>query len=291
MVREHAVVTADDGWSSAWSAVLLVLLLAVLGVAIAGLVFSIKNYNKAECDDGGMIQPVLNAIDALKKDDAPSLPDVTRECRERNKMLKRCKNRAIENHRPDVNLTPQPIGFVSGDVTSVVPGAPIIPLQYQGLVAGDSNNPLALIVHGFPSSADEMRFAVQRMADAGYYAVAPYLRGYQPTSSVGDQVPPANITLAYITTDLIELSIQLGQSMLGQNVYIGTDWAQYLEKTSHLLSTRCSETTPSSRQLLPEETFSPTYSESWAIISRPLLLTTSGGSNSPRNMDLRSIMH
>jgi pimeloyl-ACP methyl ester carboxylesterase len=42
--------------------------------------------------------------------------------------------------------------------------------------------PLALCLHGFPDSAHTWRHLLPRLAQAGFHAVAPFMRGYAPTS-------------------------------------------------------------------------------------------------------------
>ena len=41
--------------------------------------------------------------------------------------------------------------------------------------------PLALCLHGFPDTAWGWRHLLPALADAGFHAVAPFLRGYAPT--------------------------------------------------------------------------------------------------------------
>jgi pimeloyl-ACP methyl ester carboxylesterase len=42
---------------------------------------------------------------------------------------------------------------------------------------------LALCLHGFPDSAHTWRHLLPGLAEAGFHAVAPFLRGYAPTGS------------------------------------------------------------------------------------------------------------
>jgi pimeloyl-ACP methyl ester carboxylesterase len=56
-------------------------------------------------------------------------------------------------------------------------------VDFVYLSCGDG--PLALCLHGFPDSAHTWRDLLPALADAGYRAVAPFMRGYAPTS-----VPP-----------------------------------------------------------------------------------------------------
>jgi len=46
--------------------------------------------------------------------------------------------------------------------------------------------PLALCLHGFPDSAHTWRYLLPALADIGYRAVAPFMRGYAPTSVPDD---------------------------------------------------------------------------------------------------------
>jgi pimeloyl-ACP methyl ester carboxylesterase len=54
-------------------------------------------------------------------------------------------------------------------------------LEFAYLEAGPPDGPLALCMHGFPDTAHTWRHLLPRLADAGYHAVAPFLRGYAPT--------------------------------------------------------------------------------------------------------------
>ena len=53
-------------------------------------------------------------------------------------------------------------------------------IDFECLRAGDGDR-LALCLHGFPDDAGSMRPVLERLADAGFTAVAPYIRGYAPT--------------------------------------------------------------------------------------------------------------
>jgi pimeloyl-ACP methyl ester carboxylesterase len=57
-------------------------------------------------------------------------------------------------------------------------------LQFGVLEAG--RGPLALCLHGFPDSAHTWRYLLPALADAGFHAVAPFMRGYAPTSIPAD---------------------------------------------------------------------------------------------------------
>ena len=51
---------------------------------------------------------------------------------------------------------------------------------------GDRRAPLALLLHGYPDTAWTWRHLGPFLADRGYWAVAPYLRGYAPTGLAAD---------------------------------------------------------------------------------------------------------
>jgi pimeloyl-ACP methyl ester carboxylesterase len=57
-------------------------------------------------------------------------------------------------------------------------------VEFTVLEAGQG--PLALCLHGFPDSAYTWRHLLPAVADAGFHAVAPFMRGYQPTSVPAD---------------------------------------------------------------------------------------------------------
>ena len=58
------------------------------------------------------------------------------------------------------------------------------PLTFSSLAAGVG--PPVLLVHGFPDHARSWRLQLPALAEAGYRAVAPTLRGYEPSSQPAD---------------------------------------------------------------------------------------------------------
>jgi len=50
--------------------------------------------------------------------------------------------------------------------------------------------PLALCIHGFPDSAYTWRYLLPALAQAGFRAVAPFTRGYAPSSIAPDHCYP-----------------------------------------------------------------------------------------------------
>ncbi len=89
-------------------------------------------------------------------------------------------------------------------------------LQFSYLEAGEG--PLALCLHGFPDSAWSYRYLLPELANAGYRAVAPFMRGYAPTEI------PANG--AFHTRDLAADVNALHAALNGDEeaVLIAHDW-------------------------------------------------------------------
>jgi pimeloyl-ACP methyl ester carboxylesterase len=78
--------------------------------------------------------------------------------------------------------------------------------------------PLALCLHGFPDSPHTWRYLLPALADAGFHAVAPFLRGYAPSAVPAD----GRYQTAAIALDAIGIHEQLGGD--GDAVIIGHDW-------------------------------------------------------------------
>lgn len=78
--------------------------------------------------------------------------------------------------------------------------------------------PLALCLHGFPDSAYTWRHLLPALANAGFHAVAPFMRGYAPTSVA----PNGAYQTAALANDANALHTEFG----GDNnaVIIGHDW-------------------------------------------------------------------
>jgi pimeloyl-ACP methyl ester carboxylesterase len=91
-------------------------------------------------------------------------------------------------------------------------------LEFGLLEAGAGDGPLALCLHGFPDSAHTWRHLLPALADAGFHAVAPFLRGYAPTSVPDD----ACYSVGALVADAVALHQALDGD--GRAVLIGHDW-------------------------------------------------------------------
>lgn len=89
-------------------------------------------------------------------------------------------------------------------------------IEFGVLSAGEG--PLALCLHGFPDSAWTWQHLLPALADAGYRAVAPFLRGYAPTEVPADGLYQSGA----VASDAIALHEALGGDQ--DAVLIGHDW-------------------------------------------------------------------
>src|SRR3954451_24404859 len=93
-------------------------------------------------------------------------------------------------------------------------------LTFAYLEDGPSDGRLALCLHGFPDSPHTFRFLLPALAQAGFHAVAPFMRGYAPTEVPADG--------QYHTGALVRDTNSLHGALAGHRpvdaVLIGHDW-------------------------------------------------------------------
>ena len=89
-------------------------------------------------------------------------------------------------------------------------------LEFGVLEAG--SGPLALCLHGFPDAACTWRHLLPALAEAGFHAVAPFMRGYAPTEVPTDGA----YQLGALVADAVALHDVLGGD--GNAVLIGHDF-------------------------------------------------------------------
>ncbi|MFJ4675471.1 alpha/beta fold hydrolase [Kitasatospora sp. NPDC088783] len=90
-------------------------------------------------------------------------------------------------------------------------------IEFAYLEQGDG--PLALLMHGFPMSPATYRHLMPALAAAGYRAVAPYLRGFAPST-----LPPdGSFAIADLVSDINGLHEALGGD--GDAVLVGHDFS------------------------------------------------------------------
>jgi pimeloyl-ACP methyl ester carboxylesterase len=93
--------------------------------------------------------------------------------------------------------------------------------EFGYLEAGPEGGPLALCLHGFPDTAHTWRHLLPRLADAGFHAVAPFLRGYSPSPVPED----GRYDTGTLALDACALHGALGGG--DDAVIIGHDWGAF----------------------------------------------------------------
>jgi pimeloyl-ACP methyl ester carboxylesterase len=94
-------------------------------------------------------------------------------------------------------------------------------VDFAYLSAGPVDGPLALCLHGFPDSAHTWRHLLPGLAGAGYRAVAPFMRGFAPTT-----VPATGrYDTGTLALDAGALHEVLGGD--GDAVLVGHDWGAF----------------------------------------------------------------
>lgn len=101
---------------------------------------------------------------------------------------------------------PQVLRFAFGDVS------------IAALAWGDPGDPAALLIHGFPDSAWTWETVGPALAAHGRYVVAPFTRGYAPTSPAGDD----DYSIGALVADVVRVHDAIGAD--SRAVLIGHDW-------------------------------------------------------------------
>ena len=88
--------------------------------------------------------------------------------------------------------------------------------RFAYLECGDPTAPLAVCLHGFPDHAHTWMHLLPALAEAGFHAIAPWLRGYAPSPLKGPYL------LETLRDDLLELT----KVMAGDRptYLVGHDW-------------------------------------------------------------------
>ncbi|KUI14130.1 epoxide hydrolase [Mycobacterium sp. GA-1285] len=83
---------------------------------------------------------------------------------------------------------------------------------------GTVGAPIALCLHGFPDTAHGWRKVAPRLADAGWRVVAPFMRGYAPSSTASD----GSYHVGALMDDALRVLDAAGPT--GRDVFVGHDW-------------------------------------------------------------------
>ncbi len=79
------------------------------------------------------------------------------------------------------------------------------------------SGPLILLFHGYPETARSWKAVQDRLAADGYRVIAPFLRGYPPTSFAED----GNYSVAALSQDVVSLIEAFGEE---KAIIVGHDW-------------------------------------------------------------------
>lgn len=91
-------------------------------------------------------------------------------------------------------------------------------VRLRALSWGAAGAPIALCLHGFPDTAHGWRKLAPVLVDAGYRVVAPFMRGYAPSSLASD----GSYHVGALMDDALRVLDSAGPT--GRDVLIGHDW-------------------------------------------------------------------
>ncbi|MFC7450698.1 alpha/beta fold hydrolase [Rhodococcus daqingensis] len=91
-------------------------------------------------------------------------------------------------------------------------------VDIEALTWGDPSDPVALLVHGFPDSAWTWEKVGPSLAEQGWRVVAPFTRGYAPSSLARDD----DYSIGSLVGDIVDLHRAVGAD--SRAVVVGHDW-------------------------------------------------------------------
>lgn len=91
-------------------------------------------------------------------------------------------------------------------------------VELKALTWGPSDGPIALCLHGFPDTAYGWRNVAPRLASSGWRVVAPFMRGYVPSSIPSD----GSYHIGALMDDALQARSAAGGT--DRDVIIGHDW-------------------------------------------------------------------
>lgn len=91
-------------------------------------------------------------------------------------------------------------------------------VELKALTWGPDDGPIALCLHGFPDTAYGWRKFAPRLAEAGWRVVAPFMRGYAPSSIPSDR----SYHIGALMDDALRVRSAAGGT--DRDVIIGHDW-------------------------------------------------------------------
>ena len=97
-------------------------------------------------------------------------------------------------------------------------------LTVHALTWGNPRDRLALCLHGYPDTAWTWRYLGPALAARGYYVVAPFTRGYAPSSVPAD----GDVSVGSRVADALDIAERVGAD---DAVVIGHDWGAFTANT------------------------------------------------------------
>ena len=94
-------------------------------------------------------------------------------------------------------------------------------VRLRALTWGPQNAPIALCLPGFPDTAHGWRKVAPLLVDAGWRVVAPFMRGYAPSSIPSD----SSYHMGAVMDDALRVLEAAGPT--GRDVVIGHDWGAF----------------------------------------------------------------
>jgi pimeloyl-ACP methyl ester carboxylesterase len=91
-------------------------------------------------------------------------------------------------------------------------------VELKALTWGPPDGPIALCLHGFPDTAYGWRNVAPRLAESGWRVVAPFMRGYAPSSIPSD----GSYHIGAFMDDALQVRAAAGGT--DRDVVIGHDW-------------------------------------------------------------------
>lgn len=123
-------------------------------------------------------------------------------------------SRAIPDTRTDINdalPTLSPTHHVKTSTLSIA---------YYDSAPQNKTAPVVILVHGFPYSIDSYVYTAPKLAVHGYRVIAPYLRGYGPTTFLSPTTL-RSAEQAALGRDIIDLMDAIG---IDKAIFAGYDW-------------------------------------------------------------------
>ena len=91
-------------------------------------------------------------------------------------------------------------------------------VQLRALTWGQPDAPIALCLHGFPDTAYSFRKLAPQLVEAGYRVIAPFMRGYVPSSLSSD----GSYHIGALMDDALQ--VRAASNPTDADVVIGHDW-------------------------------------------------------------------